>query len=140
MSTAAPRPPVDPESNGGPVPVEGDLWESGGEFVSLSESIVVSPSPGRFRREPLREGDAISAGTVIGRVAFNGGRSLPVAAQEAGVFLGWLAWEGESLQRGTPLAHIGVNGLASDPAAARNGDRRRARRNPKSRAATKGGR
>ena len=100
--------------------MNGDIFEHLGEVVSIGETLVVSPSPGRFRREPLVEGEALQAGTVIGSVAFNGSVSRPVTAPSGGVFLGWLAWEGESLVRGTPLARIGPsengasNGHASD--------------------------
>lgn len=97
-------------------PVDRDLFEHLGEVVSISESLVVSPSQGRFRRESLVEGAIVLAGTLIGVVAFNGGTSLRVTAPADGVFLGWMAWDGESLQRGTPLARIG------DPANGSNGN------------------
>ena len=96
--------------NAGPnpdYPVDRDLFEHLGEVVSISESLVVSPSGGRFHRESLVEGAVVHAGTLIGVVAFNGGKALRVTAPAEGVFLGWLAWDGESLQRGTPLARIG---------------------------------
>ncbi|MGH2785243.1 MAG: hypothetical protein ACRDJ1_08265 [Actinomycetota bacterium] len=90
-------------------------FEPEGEFVSFPELLVVSPLQGRFRREPIPEGSAIAAGTVIGSISFNGGTTLPVPSPVAGVFLGWLAWEGESLQRGALLARIGrSNGSNGD--------------------------
>ena len=98
------------------VPIDFDLFEHLGEVVSMSESLVVSPSQGRFRRESLVEGAIVLAGTLIGVVAFNGGKALPVTAPADGVFLGWMAWDGESLQRGTPLARIG------DPVSGSNGN------------------
>ena len=88
-------------------PAERDLFEHLGEVVSIPESLVVSPSQGRFRRESLVEGAVVLAGTLIGVVAFNGGKALRVTAPADGVFLGWMAWDGESLQRGTPLARMG---------------------------------
>ena len=96
--------------NAGAIPdsvVDHDLFEHLGEVVSISESLVVSPSQGRFHRESLVEGAVVLAGTLIGVVAFNGGKALRVTAPADGVFLGWMAWEGESLQRGMPLARIG---------------------------------
>ncbi len=107
-----------------------------GEIVWIPETLVVAPSRGRFRREPLLEGSMISVGTVIGGVAVNGGPSTPVKSSVAGVFLGWLAWEGESLQRGTPLARIGSdpNAYRADPS--RDGDRTRS---PKARGRTHDG-
>jgi len=121
MSDVVERRPIDAETNDGAAPVDGDLWDQGGEFISIPEAIVVSPASGRFRREKLIEGASIQVGTVIGQVAFNGARSLPVMSQVVGVFLGWLAWEGESLQRGAPLAHIGLNGIGGDGSVVRNG-------------------
>lgn len=105
------------------LPIDADLWESGGEFVWLPETLVVSPAPGRFRRAALSEGATIAIGAVIGHLSFNGGAALPVASPVGGVFLGWLAWEGEGLQRGTPLARIDPsrNGLHSDDDSAANG-------------------
>lgn len=97
-------------------PIELDLDDVvSGEFVALDERLVVAPSPGRFRREPIAEGAELAAGTVIGRVAFNGGSTLPVPAPVDGVFLGWLAWEGESLQKGALLARMAAtrNGTAN---------------------------
>lgn len=109
-------------------PVDRDLFEHLGEVVSIPESLVVSPSQGRFHRESLVEGAIVLAGTLIGVVAFNGGVALPVTAPADGVFLGWMAWDGESLQRGTPLARIGEpangsNGNGHPPGHNGNGSR-----------------
>jgi hypothetical protein len=108
--------------------IDRDLFEHLGEVVSMSESLVVSPSQGRFHRESLVEGAVVLAGTLIGVVAFNGGKALRVIAPADGVFLGWMAWEGESLQRGTPLARIGEpangsNGNGHPPTHNGNGSR-----------------
>ena len=111
--------------------VDHDLFEHLGEVVSISESLVVSPSRGRFQRESLVEGAVVLAGTLIGVVAFNGGNALRVTAPADGVFLGWMAWDGESLQRGTPLARIGdlangtngSNGNGHPPGGNGNGSR-----------------
>jgi hypothetical protein len=110
--------PLDHEASNGSLPEDDQTVSLEGEFVSIGESLVVSPSPGRFRRELLEEGARIEVGTVIGRVAFNGGSTLPIVCPVAGVFLGWLAWEGESLQKGTLLARLGIeeNGSAATSA------------------------
>lgn len=93
-----------------------------GEFVALTESLVIAPTRGRFRREALVEGSAIEAGARIGAVAYNGGVPREVCSPRTGVFLGWMAWEGEFVDKGAMLARIGPvptpigDGAAATPA------------------------
>jgi hypothetical protein len=73
-----------------------------GEFVSISERLVVSPRYGRFHREAIAGGRTIRPGSLLGRVTQAGDQALVVSPLRA-VFLGWLVFEGEWVWPGRPL-------------------------------------
>jgi [acyl-carrier-protein] S-malonyltransferase len=69
--------------------------------------VVVAPSAGTF--EPaagLAEGDPVTAGQVIGRVATRQGPA-EVAAHDGGLLTEWLAHHDDPVAPGQPLARIG---------------------------------
>jgi hypothetical protein len=74
----------------------------GGEFVSISERLVVSPRYGRFHGEPIEGGRTLPMGSVLGRVTQAGEQALITSPLRA-VFMGWLVFEGERVWPGRPL-------------------------------------
>jgi hypothetical protein len=82
-------------------------WHTDGEFLSISERIVVAPSWGRWVAEPLCEGDRVAAGAVVGRVLDNGTATMLVAPVD-GVFQGWLTDQGVRVRPGTALARFQI--------------------------------
>jgi hypothetical protein len=82
-------------------------WHTDGEFLSISERIVVAPSWGRWIAEPLSEGDVVVAGAVVGRVLDDGTATMLFAPID-GVFRGWLADHGVRVRPGTALARFQI--------------------------------
>jgi len=78
-----------------------------GEFLSITERLVVAPAWGRFHGEPLEEGSGILKGSIIGRLT-EGRRETVVVSPIRGVFLAWLVWEGERVPPGRPVARLRV--------------------------------
>lgn len=74
----------------------------GGEFISISERLVVSPRYGRFHGEPIEGGRILRRGSVLGRVTQAGEEALIMSSFSA-VFMGWLVFEGEWVWPGRPL-------------------------------------
>ena len=76
-----------------------------GETVSMPERLVVSPAWGRLRARPLRHGQRVARGTVIGAL-HEGGKEIPLVCHTSAVFLSWLAVEGERVSPGRRLASL----------------------------------
>jgi len=75
-----------------------------GEFVSMSEKLLVSPAWGHLRTS-RRAGERVEEAAVLGRIS-GGGQDVLVLAPTRGVFIGWIALEGELVWRGTPLGRM----------------------------------
>ena len=80
-----------------------------GEFLSISERLVVSPQWGRFHGEPIEEGRTLAAGMVMGTVV-QGRDERFIRAPGRVVLLQWLAYEGQWVSPGTPLARLRLSG------------------------------
>lgn len=80
-----------------------------GEFLSISERLVVSPAWGTFHGEYLVEGHSIEEGTVIGRVS-DGLQTTSLLAHATGSFVAWLVEEGELVVPGRPVARLRAMG------------------------------
>lgn len=69
--------------------------------------VVVSAAAGTFQpADNLAEGDTVSAGQVVGRIATRQG-PVDVAAHEGGMLTEWLAHQDDPVAPGQPLARIG---------------------------------
>jgi hypothetical protein len=88
-----------------PRPTVGDFV---GEFITMSERLIVSPTWGRLEGRPILKGQQIEQGAVIGHIVENAERA-PLLSHTSGVFLGWMASEGERVPPGRPLARVGLS-------------------------------
>jgi multidrug efflux pump subunit AcrA (membrane-fusion protein) len=79
-----------------------DDQDSGGEFLSIRERIVVAPHWGRVLTD-LSEGQEVDRDTVLGRLKEQGKETLIVAPLQA-VLIRWLVREGERVAPGCPVA------------------------------------
>lgn len=76
-----------------------------GDAVSMAERLVVSPAWGRLRVAPLRRGQAVDAGMVIGTLQ-EGDQEIPLVSHTAALFWSWLAHDGERVSPGKRLAAL----------------------------------
>jgi hypothetical protein len=83
-----------------------DTFDAVGEFLSISERMVVSPVWGRFHREPLEEGTGLAESAPIARVTEHGGGEFVLVVPVAAVLVAWLAFEGERVWPGMPIARV----------------------------------
>jgi hypothetical protein len=79
--------------------------KTAGETFSMQERVVVAPTWGRLRAEPLVEGRKLRAGTVIGRLV-EAGVEIALVCPVHAVFLSWMVIDGERIRPGTPVARL----------------------------------
>jgi hypothetical protein len=76
-----------------------------GEYVDMSERLIVSPRWGRIRHSEMTEGQAVERGGVIGHVK-EAGDEVPLLSHVAGFFAGWLVFDGDRVSPGKALARV----------------------------------
>ena len=90
------------EALAGPSPYQGGL----GEHLAIGERLVVTASPGVFRRSTGHDlGDTVAPGDELGTVG-----GAPVRSAFGGRFAGYLAIEGERVTPSQPVAWLSVDG------------------------------
>ena len=90
------------EALAGPSPYQGGL----GEHLAIGERLVVTASPGVFRRSTGHAlGDRVAPGDEVGTVG-----GAPVRSAFGGRFAGFLAIEGERVTPSQPVAWLSVDG------------------------------
>lgn len=85
-----------------------DGWNppgSAGEFLSISERLVISPVWGRFHRAHMEEGHTLRRGELIGRVVL-ASKEVRLVSPMRAVFLGWLVLDGERVSPGRPVVWL----------------------------------
>lgn len=80
-----------------------------GEWLSISERLVIAPMWGRFDAEPIAVGQMLHAGTILGHLSDNGHR-IEIVSHVTGDFAGWLVRNGERVHPGMALARLRLNG------------------------------
>jgi hypothetical protein len=83
----------------------GDGFQPEGEFVSIPERVVVSPTWGRFHGEALEAGALVPMGAVIGRIR-EGTEETYLYAPVNAAFVAWLVRDRERVRPGTALARL----------------------------------
>jgi biotin carboxyl carrier protein len=76
-----------------------------GEWVLISDRIVVSPGLGRFHPLELEEGEQVTEGALLGHIRENG-LVEPVVARVTGTFAAWMVSRGQRVHTGEPLARL----------------------------------